>query len=72
MTTFAEPAVHSELDAVVSSLRARFPERSQAEVEHVVTTVYTELAATAKLTGHLIPLTLNKSRRLLSALPKGD
>jgi hypothetical protein len=66
MTTFAAPLVHDELGSVVSTLCGRFPDRSRIEVEAVVAEVYAELAARATVTAHLIPLTLNRSRRLLS------
>lgn len=67
MTTFAAPMVHDELDGVVSSLCTRFPDRARIEVEAVVADVYAELAARATVTAHLIPLTLNRSRRRLSS-----
>ncbi|MEO3756898.1 hypothetical protein ABGB19_01215 [Mycobacterium sp. B14F4] len=66
MTTFAEPMVHDELEAVVSNLCTRFPGRSRSEVESVVAAVYADLVAQARVTAHLIPLTQNKSRRLLA------
>ncbi|WP_123024452.1 three-helix bundle dimerization domain-containing protein [Mycolicibacterium stellerae] len=66
MTTFAEPMVHDELNGVVSALCARFPGRPRGEIETVVAKVYAELASSATITAHLIPLTLNRSRRLLS------
>ncbi len=66
MTAFAEPMVHDELDGVVSALCARFPERSRGEIDAVVAEVYAELASSATITTHLIPLTINRSRRLLS------
>ena len=69
MTTFAEPMVRDELDGVVSNMCTKFPHRSRSEVETVVATVYADLAAHAKVTAHLIPLTLNKSRRLLAVTP---
>ena len=65
MTTFAAPLVHDELDSVVSTLCTRLPGRTRSEVEAVVAAVYAELAAGATVTAHLIPLTLNRSRRLL-------
>jgi hypothetical protein len=71
MTTFAAPLVHDELDSVVSTLCTRLPGRTRSEVEAVVAAVYAELAAGATVTAHLIPLTLNRSRRLLSYGPRG-
>ena len=71
MTTFAAPLVHDELDSVVSTLCTRFPDRARIEVEAVVAEVYAELAARATVTAHLIPLTLNRSRQLLSTGQSG-
>ena len=66
MTAFADPMVHDELMGVVATLSARFPNRSRDEIEHVVAKVHAELTEHATVTSHLIPLTLNRSRRLLS------
>jgi hypothetical protein len=55
-----------ELRTVVSMLCARFPERSRAEVEGLVTDSYQRLSDDARIRAHLIPLTLNRCRRLLS------
>jgi hypothetical protein len=68
MTTSMGPMVHDELEGVVTALCARFPTRSRNEVERVVTDVYEQLAAGATIGAHLIPLTLNRSRRVLSAM----
>ena len=70
MTTFAAPLVYDELDSVVSTLCTRLPGRTRSDIEAVVAAVYAELAAGATVTAHLIPLTLNRSRRLLSSGPK--
>jgi hypothetical protein len=66
MTALAEPTVHDELAGIVSALGAKFPERTRAEIEVVVAKTYAELALNATITAHLIPLTLNRCRRLLS------
>ena len=66
MTTFAAPMVRDELDGVVSALCARFPARTRVDIEKVVASEYAKLAANATVTAHLIPLTLNRSRRLLA------
>jgi hypothetical protein len=58
--------IRDELRTVVSMLCARFPERNQAEVEGLVTGVYQRLSDDARIRAHLIPLTLNRCRRLLS------
>jgi hypothetical protein len=67
MTTSVGPMVHDELQGVVSALCLRFPTRWRSEVESVVADVYEQLAANATITAHLIPLTLNRSRRVLGA-----
>lgn len=69
MTIDKAPMIRDELGAVVSALCARFPDRNPSEVEHVVADVYAQLVANATVTAHLIPLTLNRSRRLLSSTP---
>lgn len=69
MTADKGPMVRDELGAVVSALCARFPDRSRADVEGVVADVYARLVASATVTAHLIPLTLNRSRRLLGSTP---
>jgi hypothetical protein len=65
MTAFTEPLLHDELDGLVSWLCLRFPGRSRGDVEDVVDGVFDELQRNATVTAHLIPLTLNRSRRLL-------
>jgi len=67
VTAFAEPMVHDELEGVISALCARFPGRTRGEIEVVVAKAYAELALNATITAHLIPLTLNRCRRLLSS-----
>ena len=69
MTTDKGPMVRDELGAVVSALCARFPDRSRSDVERVVADVYARLVASATVTAHLSPLTLNRSRRLLGSTP---
>ena len=66
MTTFAAPMVRDELDGVVSALCDRFPTCARIDIETVVAAEYAELAANATVTTHLIPLTLNRSRRVLA------
>jgi hypothetical protein len=69
MTPDKGPMVRDELGAVASALCARFPDRSRSDVERVVAGVYARLVAGATVTAHLIPLTLNRSRRLLDSIP---
>jgi hypothetical protein len=57
--------VNDELAGVVASVCARFPGHPRAEVEVLVTDVYRRLKASAKITTHLIPLTLNLTLRLM-------
>ena len=57
-----------ELQGVVSALCARFPTRQRSDVETVVADVNEQLAGSARITAHLIPLTLNRSRRLLEGI----
>jgi hypothetical protein len=63
--------LNDELDGVVSTLCARFPTRRRSEIERVVADVYDQLAGNATITAHLIPLTLNRSRRLLDQMERG-
>ncbi len=65
MSAPARSMLTDELHGVVSALCARFPTRQRSDVETVVAKVYEQLADNAKITTHLIPLTLNRSRRLL-------
>jgi hypothetical protein len=60
------PMVSDELEAIVAALCRKYPEHPAAEIEAVVARVHAELATGAKVTAHLIPLTLNRSRRLLA------
>lgn len=66
MTALAKPMVRDELAGIVTALCARFPGHSKKDVEDLVADVYAELANNATVTAHLIPLTYNRSRRLLS------
>ena len=72
MATIAAPMIHDELDSVITALCARFPLRTRHEIVIIVTGVYEQLAASATITAHLIPLTLNRSRRLLSSTQATD
>ena len=61
-----------ELDGVVSTLCARFPTRRRDEIERLVADIYEQLATSASITAHLIPLTLNRSRRALERMGEGE
>ena len=65
MSAPARSLLNDELDGVVSTLCARFPTRRRSEIERAVADVYDRLAGNATITAHLIPLTLNRSRRVL-------
>jgi hypothetical protein len=62
----AQPLVRDELQTVVTMLCERFPRRSRIELEWLVTDLYHRLSENARIRTHLIPLTLNASRRALS------
>ena len=68
MSAPARSMLTDELQGVVSALCARFPTRQRSDVETVVADVYEQLAGSARITAHLIPLTLNRSRRLLEGI----
>ena len=57
--------VGDELDRIVSTVCARYPGRPRGEVEALVSEAYDELMVRATVTAHLIPLTLNRSLRLM-------
>lgn len=57
--------VDDELRGIAATLSRKFPARPRAEVEAVVRAAYRHLEGCATVTAHLIPLTLNRSRRLL-------
>lgn len=69
MTADKAPMIRDELGAVVLALCAKCPDRNPSDVERVVADVYAQLVANATVTAHLIPLTLNRSRRVLSSTP---
>ena len=54
-----------ELSEVVAAVCAKFPDRSPAEVKALVWESYEHLKGSANVTAHLIPLTLNRSMRLM-------
>ena len=57
-----------ELREVIAAVHSKFAERPREEVENVVLGAYRHLACSATVTSHLIPLTLNRSIRLMRAL----
>lgn len=62
----AQPLVRDELGSVVAMLCVRFPERTPREIERLVNDSYQRLSENARIHAHLIPLTVNRCRRLLS------
>jgi hypothetical protein len=64
----ASPGSHlvgDELDRIVSTVCARYPDCPRPEAEALVSTAFAQLRAHARVTAHLIPLTLNRSLRLM-------
>lgn len=69
-TTEVRPGlVADELAGVVAMLSVRFPDRAPDDIGRLVAEVYGGLAADARIPTHLIPLTLNRCRRLLAEPP---
>ena len=66
MTKPAPAGLGRELDSAAASLVARYPEADPAEIRTLVSTTYEQPAATARIRTHLIPLTLDRCRRVLS------
>jgi hypothetical protein len=64
--------VRDELEAVAAAIHVKFPDHSRPEVEAVVREAYRNLARSAVVTSHLIPLTLNRSTRMLRAAQDRD
>ncbi|WP_280305516.1 hypothetical protein [Nocardia neocaledoniensis] len=60
-----DPAT-GELEAIARALAQKRPELAYADVLDVVCSTYRELAATARIHTHLIPLTVNLSRSRLT------
>ncbi|MGW6621953.1 three-helix bundle dimerization domain-containing protein [Nocardia sp. NPDC055002] len=67
--TTASPVVTastaSELDSIATVLMSRFPGHSLAEVRDVVYDAYRRIASAARITTHLIPLTVNRARTIM-------
>ncbi|GLP82772.1 three-helix bundle dimerization domain-containing protein [Mycobacterium antarcticum] len=54
-----------ELAGIVAAVCARFPGSPRSDVETLVEDAFRHLKAGATVTAHLIPLTLNRSLRLM-------
>lgn len=63
--------IADELESVVCAVCAKYPQRPQSEVEAVVLQSYRYLAERATVQAHLIPLTLNRSLRIMCASTQG-
>jgi hypothetical protein len=72
MSAPVESLVNDELDSVVSTLCARYPTHYRTDIERLVAEVYDQLATNASITAHLIPLTLNRSRREMDRMSQGE
>lgn len=59
--------VDGELAGVAAAVCARFPQLSRAYVDGVVDAAYRHLRSSATITAHLIPLTLNRSMRIIQS-----
>ncbi|WP_128645439.1 three-helix bundle dimerization domain-containing protein [Rhodococcus sp. BS-15] len=57
-----------ELESIATMLAARYPDLTRAAVDDSVRTTYDRLDSTARLRGHLFPLTANRARVLLERL----
>ena len=57
--------VTDELHSVVDMLCVRHPDVARDKIHTLVHEVYEELAAQARITTHLIPLTVNRCRKRL-------
>lgn len=60
--------LHDELTSIAAMLAARFPDLTRAVVDDAVRTTYDRLYATARVHGHLFPLTSNRARVELERL----
>ena len=67
MTTLRTHLVTDELDSIARALAAKFTAVSTDELREVVNDAYREIAEKARITTHLIPLTLNRARRILAS-----
>lgn len=54
-----------ELDSIATVLVSRFPESRLADVREVVYEAYRRIASSARITAHLIPLTMNRARTMM-------
>lgn len=63
--------IEGELDAVVDTVCAKYPQCRRAEAADVVLQSYRCLAERATVRAHLIPLTLNRSLRMMRASAQG-
>ncbi|MEV3901483.1 hypothetical protein AB0K11_04095 [Mycobacterium sp. NPDC050551] len=64
--------VRDELTGVVDAVCARYPNWDRTAVQDLVSRVYSDLLERATVTAHLIPLTLNKTLRLMRSQMPAD
>lgn len=57
--------VEDELDGIVTTICAKYPDHKRSEITALVSATYERLKAGANVSAHLIPLTLNLSLRAL-------
>jgi hypothetical protein len=57
-----------ELASIAAMLAERYPDLTRASVDDAVLATYDRLNSTARLRGHLFPLTANRARVLLEQL----
>ncbi|KMJ50466.1 hypothetical protein CH260_02980 [Rhodococcus sp. 05-2256-B2] len=57
-----------ELVSIAAMLAERYPDLTRASVDDAVLATYDRLNSTARLRGHLFPLTANRARVLLEQL----
>lgn len=62
--------LEDELGSITDVLCVKYPMCSREEVHAVVGDAYRHLAATATVTAHLIPLTVNRARRVLESVQR--
>lgn len=64
--------VTDELDSIARMLCAKHPDRSEGDVTTLVRGVYARLSSEATVMTHLIPLTMNRCQRILTAQRYSD
>ena len=60
--------LRGELASIATMLAVRFPDLSHEDIDDAVRTTYDRLDSTARIRGHLFPLTAHSARALLDRL----